>query len=171
MTRPSHYRLRRQVDHRAPKETRLSGPPGYGVLREDREPGDARAPASVSLGVRVGKSDGNTQRHQVRRDKVTARAHRRAFYGSASRRTSGTDETGYEPLSEREEEVDIDARKRSWARLLAKVSDVDPFMCPKCGAEMKVIAIIEDPEELKRILRHLVKIGRSPPGFEPDRLN
>jgi hypothetical protein len=34
---------------------------------------------------------------------------------------------------------------------------------PKCGAEMKVIAVIDDPEELKRILRHLVKIGRSPP--------
>ncbi len=27
----------------------------------------------------------------------------------------------YEPLSENEEEVDIDARKRAWARLLAKV--------------------------------------------------
>ena len=41
----------------------------------------------------------------------------------------------------------------------------------KCGAEMKVIAVIEDPDELKRILRHLIKIGRSPPGFDPDRLN
>jgi hypothetical protein len=59
----------------------------------------------------------------------------------------------------------------AWARLLAKVYEVDPFVCPKCGAEMKVIAIIEDPDELKRILRHLIKIGRSPPGFDPDRLN
>ncbi len=36
---------------------------------------------------------------------------------------------------------------------------------------MKVIAVIEDPDELKRILRHLIKIGRSSPGFDPDRLN
>jgi hypothetical protein len=36
---------------------------------------------------------------------------------------------------------------------------------------MKVIAIIEDPDELKRILRHLIKIGRPPPGFDRDRLN
>ena len=50
---------------------------------------------------------------------------------------------------------------------------------------MKVIAVIEDPDELKRILRHpgcraeqqpqaatrLIKIGRSPPGFDPIRLN
>jgi len=34
-----------------------------------------------------------------------------------------------------------------------------------------IVAIIEDPDELKRILRHLIKIGRSPPGFEPERLN
>jgi hypothetical protein len=36
---------------------------------------------------------------------------------------------------------------------------------------MKVIALIEDSDELGRILRHLVKIGRSPPGFDPDKLN
>jgi len=87
---------------------------------------------------------------------------------------SGADDTGYEPLSESEEEVDIDARKRTWVRLLAKVYEVDPIVCPKCGAEMKcrdrssdfvlrydpdVIAIIEDADELKRILRHLSKIG------------
>ena len=36
---------------------------------------------------------------------------------------------------------------------------------------MKVIAIIEDPDDLERILRHLIKIGRSPPGFDPNRLN
>jgi hypothetical protein len=36
---------------------------------------------------------------------------------------------------------------------------------------MKGIAIIENPDELGRILRHLVKVGRSPPGFDPNRLN
>jgi hypothetical protein len=32
---------------------------------------------------------------------------------------------------------------------------------------MKVIAMITDPEEVKKILRHLVKIGRSPSGLDP----
>lgn len=41
------------------------------------------------------------------------------------------------------------------------------MVCPKCGGDMKVIAIVGDPDELRRILRHLVKIGRSPPGFAP----
>jgi len=81
------------------------------------------------------------------------------------------EDLGYEPLSDGNEEVTVDARKRAWARLLAKVYEVDPMVCPKCGADMKVIAVIEDPDELRRILRHLVKMGRSPPGFDPDRLN
>jgi hypothetical protein len=85
--------------------------------------------------------------------------------------SAAADDLGYHPLSSGEEEVDIDARKRAWTRLLAKVYEVDPLVCPKCGADMKVIAVIEDPDELKRILRHLVKIGRSPPGFDPDRLD
>ena len=81
------------------------------------------------------------------------------------------DALGYEPLSDGCEEVKVDARTRAWARLLAKLYEVDPFVCPKCGAEMKVIALIEDADEIKRILRHLIKIGRSPPGFDSDRLN
>ncbi len=78
---------------------------------------------------------------------------------------------GYEPLAESEEKVDINARKRAWARLLAKLYEVDPLVCPKCGAEMKVIAVIENHDEIKRILRHLVENGRSPPGFDPVRLS
>ena len=77
----------------------------------------------------------------------------------------------YESLSEGEEEIEINARKRAWARLLAKAYELDPLVCPKCGAEMKVLAVIESPEEIERILRHLIKMGRSPPGFDPDRLN
>jgi hypothetical protein len=31
---------------------------------------------------------------------------------------------------------------------------------------MKVIAVITDPQEVHKILRHMVKVGRSPPGLE-----
>jgi tRNA(Ile2) C34 agmatinyltransferase TiaS len=44
---------------------------------------------------------------------------------------------GYDSPSDGDEEVNVDARKRAWARLLAKVYEVDPFVCPKCGAKMK----------------------------------
>jgi len=70
-----------------------------------------------------------------------------------------------------DDSVDSQAYKQAWARLLAKVYEVDPFICPKCGSEMKVIAVIQEPNEIKRILRHLVKNGRAPPGLDPASLN
>lgn len=40
---------------------------------------------------------------------------------------------------------------------MAKVYEVDPFVCPKRGYDMKVAAVIEAHDEIRRILRHLVK--------------
>jgi hypothetical protein len=66
-----------------------------------------------------------------------------------------------------EESTVSDQESRStWARLIAQVYEVDPLECPRCHAPMNVIAVITDPDEVKKILRHLVKIGRSPPGLE-----
>ena len=50
----------------------------------------------------------------------------------------------------------IAARARSaWARLIHKVYEVDPLACPKCGAPMHVIALIDDATVIRRILEHL----------------
>ncbi len=50
----------------------------------------------------------------------------------------------------------IAARARSAsARLIHKVYEVDPLECPKCGAPMQVIALIDDAEIIRRILEHL----------------
>ena len=50
----------------------------------------------------------------------------------------------------------IAARARSaWARLIHKVYEVDPLQCPKCGAPMQVIALIDDAAVIRRILEHL----------------
>lgn len=62
-------------------------------------------------------------------------------------------------------------RKSAWARLVQKVYSADPLVCSKCGSEMKIIAVIFDPDEIKRILSHLVKIGRASPTFDPASLN
>jgi hypothetical protein len=45
------------------------------------------------------------------------------------------------------------------------VYEVDPLVCPRCSAPMRILAVITEPEEVRKILLHLVKIGRSPPGF------
>jgi hypothetical protein len=33
---------------------------------------------------------------------------------------------------------------------------------------MQILAVITEPEEVKKILRHLVKVGRPPPGLDPN---
>jgi hypothetical protein len=36
---------------------------------------------------------------------------------------------------------------------------------------MRILAVITDTAEVKKILRHLVNIGKPPPGLDPARLN
>jgi len=59
----------------------------------------------------------------------------------------------------------------AWARLIAKVYEINPLLCPRCGSEMSLIAVITDPAEVRKILRHLLKIGRAPPGLDASALN
>jgi len=61
--------------------------------------------------------------------------------------------------------------RSTWARLIAQVYEVDPLVCPRCSAPMRILGVITESAEVPKILRHLVKIGRSPPGFEPASLN
>ena len=63
------------------------------------------------------------------------------------------------------------ACRSAWAKLIAKVYETDPLVCPRCGSEMRPIAVITDPAEVRTILSHLVKIGRSPPGLDASTLN
>ena len=58
--------------------------------------------------------------------------------------------------------------RKAWARLIAKIYKIDPFICPKCQSEMKVVAVIVDPTEVRKILLHLIKSGRAPPGVDWD---
>ena len=87
-------------------------------------------------------------------------------------RSADSDQTtlGVTPLAD-SEEVGTTARKSAWARLLAQVYEVDPLVCSKCGSQMKVIAVIQDIDEIKHILRHLIKIGRAPPGLDESSVN
>ena len=36
------------------------------------------------------------------------------------------------------------AARRSWARLIKKIYEVDPLLCPECGGDMRIIAFIEE---------------------------
>jgi hypothetical protein len=54
------------------------------------------------------------------------------------------------------EEVGVSPEQRkSWARLIQKIYEVDPLTCPHCQGSMKIIAFIEQEEVIKKILKHL----------------
>jgi hypothetical protein len=78
----------------------------------------------------------------------------------------------------RAESIEYGRASSTWARLIAKIYGDDPqggsrfarngespFICARCGNSMRVLAIITEPSQIDRILRHLIKIGRAPPGL------
>ncbi len=45
--------------------------------------------------------------------------------------------------------------RRNWARLIQKIYEVDPLVCPRCAGPMRVIAFIEQANVIRKILEHL----------------
>jgi hypothetical protein len=93
------------------------------------------------------------------------------FYGWYSNRTRGyrkqhgllADARVMEPAPGGEARAPLEVR-RSWARLIRQIYEVDPLLCPQCGGTMKVIAVIEPacadtadrrPAIIRQILDHL----------------
>ena len=68
------------------------------------------------------------------------------------RKQAGTDETI--PAVMPNDMSSKDSRK-NWARLIQKIYEVDPLVCPKCHGEMKIISFIEEFDVIEKILRHL----------------
>jgi hypothetical protein len=51
----------------------------------------------------------------------------------------------------------------SFAQLLKRVFDIDIAQCPHCGGTLKIIAAIEHPPVIAKILTHLGLSARAPP--------
>ena len=60
--------------------------------------------------------------------------------------------------------------RMSWARLLKRVFDIDLEHCPNCGGALMIIAAIEDPPVIARLLAHLGLPTRAPPRLPARRL-
>ena len=59
-----------------------------------------------------------------------------------------------EDLSERE------ARgRRSWARMLRRIYEVDPMACSRCGDQLKIVSVITDPVVIDAFLVHRERKG------------
>ena len=57
--------------------------------------------------------------------------------------------------------------RMTWARLLKRVFDIDIDQC-QCGGKLKLIAVIEQPDVIEKILTHL-GLAAQPPPIAPTR--
>ena len=82
----------------------------------------------------------------------------RAAWRSAIVPNAGGDEcrSTLAPESDgREAEVPPSARGYRWAELLRRTFDINVLSCPRCGGRLVLIALIEQPEVVARILGNL----------------
>jgi len=61
------------------------------------------------------------------------------------------------------QQLELEKKNIPWAKLLARVFNIDVETCIKCGGKMKIIAAIEDPKVIKKILEHLRLPTKLPP--------
>jgi len=45
--------------------------------------------------------------------------------------------------------------QRAWARFIKQVYVIDPLVCPRCTGAMRLVAFIEQPDVIEKILTHL----------------
>ena len=81
-------------------------------------------------------------------------------------------------ISAPEDAARTPAEQRSamtWAQRLKRVFNIDISVCEHCGGTLRVVACIEDPEVIRRILDHLGGVGRqgdlAQPGRGPPQLD
>ena len=81
--------------------------------------------------------------------------HRTLFYGEYSNRVRGSGESGGPGVPAGEEQKTRKRGSPSWGRMIAKVYQVDPLVCTRCGKRMSIIAFVTDQASIGRILDHL----------------
>jgi len=115
--------------------------------------------------------------HAVVQQIPAPRQHMARYYGAYSNRkrkaieSAGKEEEGVtlggggcgQPADAPEGEDAYRRPRASWARLLHKIFEIDPLLCPKCGTEMKVVSVITEPEVVDKILQHIARTGGRDP--------
>jgi hypothetical protein len=68
------------------------------------------------------------------------------------------------PMPRQQGDTDESTRRArlSWAKLIHRVYEVDPLLCPFCGAEMRVLAFLVDFAAAKAIRRSLELPAQEP---------
>jgi len=90
-----------------------------------------------------------------------ARRHLMRYYGAYSHRSRGArrareeaQDGAVETKSDADEPPPTKSRANS-ARLLRRIYEVDPLLCPRCKGPLQLISVLVDPKVVDAILRHL----------------
>jgi len=51
----------------------------------------------------------------------------------------------------------------TWAHLLRRSHDIDVLSCPKCHGRLRLMAVLRDEAQVRRVLRHFGKPTDPPP--------
>jgi hypothetical protein len=81
--------------------------------------------------------------------------HRTILYGQYANRVRGARQRDEAEMQETSAEPPRRRCTPTWARLIAKVYQVDPLLCTRCGQKMQMIAFLTDELSIRRILDHL----------------
>ncbi len=105
----------------------------------------------------------------------------RGFYANAARGKRRQAAPAREAIAMPHQQDDTDQFTRraqlSWAKLISRVYEVDPLLCPFCGAEMRVLSFIIDFATARAIRRSLKLPAQEPeplahgPPHEPELLH
>lgn len=98
--------------------------------------------------------------HQVRYYGAYANRQRRLYQSTPREqadarqaRVAGETRDGEDVLVDRDDPFEM-ARRQSWARLLQRVFEVDPLLCPTCGERMQIVGFVTQALVVDKILRH-----------------
>lgn len=81
-----------------------------------------------------------------------------SYYGFYSNKSKGLREkadTDDEVPSLIESDASPGDFRKNWARLIKKIYNADPLVCPKCHGKMRILSAIEQADVIEKILKHL----------------
>jgi hypothetical protein len=81
--------------------------------------------------------------------------HRTILYGQYANRVRGARRRDESEWPEASAEPPRRRCSPAWARLIAKIYQVDPLVCTRCGQKMQMIAFLTDQLSIRKILDHL----------------
>lgn len=86
------------------------------------------------------------------------------FFGIYSARTRGAKRLNYACLPIAPLPEPLAKPSANWARLIKKIFEIDPLLCPRCKNSMAIKAFVTDPREIARLTKHLnIAEQRAPP--------